>query len=414
MGLFYIPKSIRARPNMNNGRFRLPIILFVSLFAVFAIGGCATKPPPQRAKAPSPPPKVKLATLEEALEEYRAIQARGGWVRLPEVSKLERGVEGETIALLRGRLVATGDLAKGKAQGTLYDEDVAAAVGRFQARHGLEPDGTVGKDTLQALNVPVEDRIRQLETNIRKRQDGPAAERAVVVNIPDFRLKVLDHGKPVLAMKVVVGQRRQWQTPLLESQIKYLVLNPKWNVPPGIFAKELIHHLRRDPTYLQRHGMQVIPTAETQGFDPATIDWSQVSATNPRVRIVQREGAGNSLGRIKFLFPNPHDVYLHDTPQKKFFERNMRALSHGCVRVERPLELAEVLMRDDPTWSRARIETAINSGRNQHVPLSVPVPVSIIYRTAWVDEAGNVHFRNDIYDRDAGAAPEVAPAGRAF
>lgn len=401
---------------MNNGRFRLPIILFVSLFAVFAIGGCATKPPPQRAKIPSPPPKVKVATLEEALEEYRAIQARGGWARLPEVSKLERGVEGETVTLLRGRLAATGDLPKTKAQGTLYDEDLASGVERFQTRHGLEPDGTVGKDTLEALNVPVEERIRQLQINIQKRVDLPqeTAGRSVVVNIPDFRLKLMDHGKPVMTMKVVVGQRRQWQTPLLESQIKYLILNPKWNVPPGIFAKELIHHLRKDPTYLQRHRMQVIPVAETQGFDPATIDWSQVSATNPRMRIVQREGAGNSLGRIKFMFPNPHAVYLHDTPEKKYFQRNMRALSHGCVRVERPLDLAESLMQDDPNWGRSKIESAINAGRNRDVPLPAPVPVYIIYKTAWVDEGGAIHFRNDVYNRDAGDAPEVAPAGRSF
>jgi murein L,D-transpeptidase YcbB/YkuD len=216
-------------------------------------------------------------------------------------------------------------------------------------------------------------------------------------------------------MKVVVGQRRQWQTPPLDSQIRYLVLNPQWNVPSGIFEKELIHDLRRDPTYLERHHMKVVSTVANAGvIDPATIDWSQVNGRNPQMRIVQHEGAGNSLGRIKFLFPNPYDVYLHDTPMKKFFSRNMRALSHGCVRVEHPLDLAELLMDSSPSWGRERIQRAIDSGRNQNIPLSSPVPVHIIYRTAWVDEKGTANFRDDVYGRDAGQAAEIAPAGKSF
>ncbi len=355
--------------------------------------------------------------MQKALADYKAIQSKGGWTTVSGGESLQKGETGDRVTALRKRLAMTGDLTKSK-DSSVFDEDVEQAVMRFQERHGLEADGVVNKETLAALNVPVEDRIRQLEINLNRRDDLTkkiSGSRVVVVNIPDFRLKVLENNKPVLGMKVVVGQRHEWQTPLLSGQIKYLILNPQWNVPAGIFAKELIHHLRNDPTYLQRHGMKVVSTVANAGtIDPATIDWSKVSANNPQMRVVQHEGAGNSLGRIKFMFPNPYDVYLHDTPEKKFFSRNMRALSHGCVRVEKPLDLAEYLMKDDPDWTRERIQSAINSGRNRNVPLPAEVPVYIIYMTAWVDDQGVVQFRNDIYGRDAGEAPEVAPAGKSF
>lgn len=355
--------------------------------------------------------------MQKAISDYKAIQAHGGWPIIPGGEKLQKGDTGERVALLRKRLAVSGDLKKDNGSDVI-DETLEAAVGRFQDRHGLEPDGVVSKETLAALNVPAEDRVRQLEINLARRDEVAkkiGGSRAVVVNIPDFHLKVIENNHSVMGMKVVVGQRREWQTPLLASEIHYLILNPKWNVPSGIFEKELIHHLRNDPTYLQRHGMKVISTVANAGdVDPATVDWSQVNAKNPQLRIVQHEGAGNSLGRIKFMFPNPYSVYLHDTPEKKFFARNMRALSHGCVRVEKPMDLAEYLMRDDPNWTRERIQSSINTGKNRDVPLPSSVPVHIIYMTAWVDDLGIVQFRNDIYGRDAGETPEIAPAGASY
>lgn len=394
---------------------RAPLLLIAFLFMTLA-AGCAGKPPPTRAKAPAPTGggRPSIIGLPKVLQDYQEIAAKGGWPMVPNVDKLEKGAQGEAVSVLRKRLMVTGDLPKGK-DGDLYDDAVVEGVQRFQMRHGLEPDGAVGKDTLQALNVPVEERIHQIQVNLARKDSMPeeTANRYVVVNIPDFRLKVIENGKPALGMKVVLGQRKQWQTPLIDSQIKYLILNPKWNVPAGIFAKELIYDLRKDPTYLERHRMKVVSVAGE--VDPATIDWNTVSAKNPQMRIVQREGAGNSLGRIKFMFPNPYDVYLHDTPQKKLFARNMRALSHGCVRVEQPLDLATYLLsKDDGSWTREKIESAINTGRNRDIPLATPIPVHIIYRTAWVDEAGSPNFRNDIYGRDEGAAAEVAPAGKSF
>jgi len=345
-----------------------------------------------------------MSPIQKALADYQDIAQHGGWSPIPEGPKMVPGDLGERVTSLRRRLIVTGDLKK-KADSDSFDEDVVSAVQNFQSRHGFEPDGTVGKETLAALNVPVERRIRQLQIAIeRKKQFKDLGERYVAVNIPDYRLKVVEGGKTVLGMKVVVGQAHEWQTPLLSSQIKYLILNPKWNVPSGIFEKELIRHLRNDPTYLGRHHMKVVSTAETQGFDPAAIDWNQVNARNPHVRIVQSEGDGNSLGRIKFMFPNPYDVYLHDTPEKKFFSRDMRALSHGCVRVEKPLDLAEYVMKDDPNWPREKIVAAIKAGRNRDIQIPSPLNVFIIYITAWVDDQGEVNFRDDVYRLDEGFA----------
>lgn len=377
------------------------IIAILILFAA----GCAPTPKPARVPTPTGP---ALSPMAKALADYRVIAAKGGWPSVPSGPKLLRGDVGERVALLRQRLFVTRDLTRGR-ESDIFDDDLEAAVQRFQLRHGLEPDGSIGKETLEALNVPVEMRIRQLQLGIERQKElsTKLGDRYVAVNIPDFRLNVVDNGRPVLGMKVVVGRRRQWQTPLLSSRIKYLILNPKWNVPAGIFEKELIHNLRKDPTYLSRHNMAVIQTSGERA-DPSLIDWTQVSGKNPGLRIVQREGAGNSLGRIKFMFPNPHDVYLHDTPQKKLFARDMRALSHGCVRVEQPMDLAVYLMKDSPEWSRERIESAIASGRNRNVSLPLPIDVHIIYVTAWVDSQGTVNFRNDIYGHDERFARQLA------
>ncbi len=381
--------------------------LFVrSLFLLTTLliaAGCATAPKPAARWR-----EVAVPSLERALSDYRRIEANGGWPSVPDGPKLLPGDTSERVDAVRKRLVVTGDLARSKSTGDFYDEDLVRAVTRFQERHGLEPDGTIGKETVLAFNVPVYDRIRQIELNIRRREElKRLGDRYLAVNIPDFRLKVVDGGKVVLGMKVVVGQRREWQTPLLSSQITYLILNPKWNVPDGIFAKELIHDLRKDATYLTRHGMKVLQASTGTVVDPATIDWNQVSAKGSGYRIVQREGAGNSLGRIKFMFPNPYAVYLHDTPQKKLFGRAMRALSHGCVRVEQPMDLATYLMKDDPEWARERIESAIASGRNRDVPLPSPMPLHIIYLTSWVDDQGVLNFRNDIYGNDAADAARL-------
>ena len=382
---------------------RLPIILIVvSLLAA----GCAKGPRPKAAEAPPVRGLSSYERLEDALSRYRKIESQGGWIQISPGPKLQVGDRDERIILLRKRLAMTGDLKKAGNE-DLFDEPLAEALRNFQSRHGLEPDGALGKETVAALNVPVEERIRQMEINLARLEGMSGLEkRRVEVNVADFRLKVMEGNASVLAMNVVVGQRREWQTPLLNSKIEYLILNPKWHVPPDIFRKEVLAHIQKDVAYLTRQNMVVVDS--NGSVDPTTIDWSQVDPKAPKYRIVQREGPGNSLGRIKFMFPNKYAVYLHDTPQKKLFARPMRALSHGCVRVERPMDLAEYLMKENSEWTRERIESAIRTGKNRTVELPASVPWHILYVTSWVDPDGTVQFRNDIYGLDRGMKQEIA------
>jgi murein L,D-transpeptidase YcbB/YkuD len=392
-------------------KYRLSLIV---LAAVFLVSACAKGPRPKVAKPPAKPLREvsALERLEDALVKYRKIEAQGGWLQIPSGPKLQIGDRDERVPILRKRLALTGDLKErgGNEKGggkDLFDEPLAEALRRFQERHGLEQDGALGKETAAALNVPVSDRIRQMELNRdRLKQREKVAMRRIEVNIPDFRLRVMEGNMPVMAMNVVVGQRRQWQTPLLDSQIRFLILNPKWYVPPTIFRKEVLAHIQKDVAYLTRQNMVVL---DVNGVvDPATVDWAQVNPKAPQYKIVQREGPGNSLGRIKFMFPNKYAVYLHDTPQKKLFGRRVRALSHGCVRVEKPLDLAEYLMRESPDWTRERIVSSIQTGKNRTVDLPESVPLHIMYLTSWVESDGTVQFRDDIYGFDQGRPPEVS------
>lgn len=386
-------------------RNRLPILIVAALLVASA---CAKSPRPKAAKVPAKPLREASATerLEDALARYRRVEAQGGWLQIPSGSKLQVGDQDERVLILRKRLALTGDL-KEKGGNDLFDEPLVEGVRRFQERHGLEQDGALGKETVAALNVPVSDRIRQMELNLdRLKNRGNPAIRRVEVNIPEFRLRVMEGNTPVLMMNVVLGQRRQWQTPLLDSQIRFLILNPKWYVPPTIFRKEVLAHIQKDVAYLTRQNMVVL---DANGVvDPATVDWTQVDPKAPQYKIVQREGPANSLGRIKFMFPNKYAVYLHDTPQKKLFGRRVRALSHGCVRVEKPLDLAEYLMRESPDWTRERIVSSIQSGKNRSVDLPESVPLHILYLTSWVEPDGTVQFRDDIYGFDQGRPAEVS------
>ncbi len=351
----------------------------------------------------------RIDSFEEAIEAYQKIAKKGGWPLIPAGPKLTKGDVGEKVVLLRKRLGMTGVTEKE----ALFNEELGEAVRHFQERHGLEPDGVAGKETVAAMNVPVEARLRQLELNRKRYQEfsekvKAGGKRAIIVNIPDFRLKIFEDGRPIAEMKVIVGQNdKDWKTPLLSSHITTLILNPTWSVPPTIFEKEVILELRKDPTYLAQNNMMVVRTADKkqEPVDPAKIDWNRVDEKTPEFRIVQREGEGNSLGRIKFLFPNKYAVYLHDTPHKALFSKPVRALSHGCVRVEKPMELAQFLMKDHPRWTQDKLEKMIEDKQTRYLLLPSPVDIHIIYLTAWVDHEGRVQFRNDIYQMDLPATP---------
>jgi murein L,D-transpeptidase YcbB/YkuD len=303
---------------------------------------------------------------------------------------------------LRQRLAASGDLAKAAVNGSkLYDRDVEEAVRSLQLRYGLKPDGRLGRNTLAVLNVPARTRLAQIIVNMERRRWLPddLGVRHVLVNQAEFRLHVVENGKEVYSSRVVVGKPSN-QTPEFSNSIKLVVLNPYWGVPRSIATKEILPILRRNPGYLARKNM-VLVGRNGKAVNPASVNWAAVSRSGFRYGIRQRPGAGNALGRIKFLFPNKHSVYLHDTPSKSLFSRFRRAFSHGCVRVQNPVRFAEVLMKPQFGWSQDAINARIARRRNQTIRLKTHIPIHLTYQTAWVDARGTVHFRADMYGRDA-------------
>ena len=373
--------------------------LFQTLEAAVSQGNVA------RALRSLRPPQPEYARLVKALQRYRRITASGGWPTVPEGPTLKQGMEDERIAALRGRLRATGELAtKAPDPSTAFDSTLHEAVVRFQTRHGLEPDGAVGPATRAALNVSAEDRVRQLIVNLERWRWLPQdlGRRHVLVNIAGFQLRVVEDGKDVMEMRVITG-RPYRETPVFSGEISYLVLNPYWHVPYSIATEDKLPEIKKDPGYLSRQGFEVLQGwgADAQPIDPSTIDWATLSQKNFPYRLRQKPGPLNALGRVKFMFPNRHSVYLHDTPTRGLFSQAERSFSSGCIRVERPLELAEYLLDDQAQWSAEKIQGALNtSSAERSVILREKVPVHLQYWTAWAEEDGTVHFRNDVYERD--------------
>lgn len=360
-------------------------------------------------KVPEPIKDPAYLRLHHALVTYQNFvneggSPQGGWSKIPEGPKLQVGDRGARVIALRERLQVTGELKKKNVkEPELFDESLAESVKKFQSHHGLEEDGAVGKATLAALNVSAAQRVWQIEHNLARWPLEPREEPglSVVVNIPDFRLDLMQDGKSILDMRVVVGLRN-WQTPILDATMTHVVLNPKWHVPTKIAKQEVIPDIRKDPDYLKKKAMRVFARKDdkVEEVDPESIDWDDTEGDFGALTFRQDSGDANALGRIKFLFPNKHDVYLHDTPSKSFFKRAYRALSHGCIRVEKPLDLAERVLADDPNWPRDQIQAGIRRGGERFVKLPQPIPVHLIYRTAWVEENGTVQFREDIYGLD--------------
>ncbi len=340
--------------------------------------------------------------LREALADYRRVAAQGGWPEVPGRT-LRPGMRDPGVALLRQRLRLTGDLTSSwrGADEQLYDHEVEEAVRRFQARHNVEPTGIVGLETSGYMNVPVERRIRQLERNLERWRWLPRdlGERHILVNIAGFEMHVMEGDSSIFRSRVLVGQRYR-KTPVFSDRMTYLVLNPTWTIPPGILEQDKLPYIRRDVGYLARNNITVLG-ANGQAVDPRTIDFSSLTGrTGYRFRM--DPGPENPLGQVKFMFPNQHHIYLHDTPDHDDFDRTGGAVSSGCIRVERSMDLAELLLSASPGWTRQRIERAAATGPvDQHMPLRRPLPIHILYWTAWVEPDGAVHFRPDVYDRDA-------------
>ena len=347
------------------------------------------------------------ARLAAAIARYQVIAAAGGWPHVPPGPSIKPGYHDNRVPLIRVALHTMGDYTGELSDSTLYDADVQQAVARFQERHGQEPDGALGKRTLEQMNVPVELRIAQMQASLEQMQAmaEPQDERYVLVNVAGYYLEAVQDGTPVLISRVIVGDRKN-PTPLFTNAITDVQFNPSWHVPKRIAAEEIAAKMRRDPDYLVRAGFTVTDSSGGS-VDPSTIDWSQVSKKHFPYRIRQRPGEENALGKIKFNIPDDYDVYLHSTSTPKLFAKADRALSHGCVRVQQARALAYFLMQGMAGWDRTRIDQAYDGSASRVVRLENPVPVYLVYWPSWVDDANTVHFHPDIYDRMKSRSAEL-------
>ncbi len=341
--------------------------------------------------------------LRKTLEQYRHIAQEGGWPQVPDGPTLHKNECSDRIVALRNRLIVSGDIRKTNEQEDFFDEILEEAVRTFQYRHGLDVDGIIGPATLEALNVPVESRIRQVILNLERWRWLPQylGNRYILINIADFDLQVVDGGEAVMTMRVVVGRNFR-PTPVFSDRITYMVLCPYWHVPKIVAMEDIVPMECEYPGYLQEQHFQVFLGwgEETIELDPREIHWCDVTSEGFAYRFRQEPGPLNALGRMKFMFPNQHNVYLHDTPARDLFYRSSRAFSSGCIRIEKPLALAEYLLQKDPRWTREALVEALDKNVERIVDLPEDMPVHLLYWTAWAEREGIVHFRNDIYGRD--------------
>lgn len=345
---------------------------------------------------PSVHPDVVRLTAEAA-QRYAALAAQGGWQPLPADAALTPGIRSPLLPLLRYRLAAEGDLAGGDLAGEVYDPGVTAAVRRFQGRYGLKQTGAVGPATLKAMNVSAGDRARQLSATVERlgAAELPAGGRYVAVNIPSATVEAVQDGRVERRYVAVVGDPDH-PSPTVEARIGAINFNPTWTVPTSIIRNEIIPKMRKDPGYLAKNRIRILDPAGTE-IDPARIDWSTENAVNFTLR--QDPGAGNSLGIVRIAMPNRYSVYMHDTPSKGHFGRDMRFLSHGCVRVAEVLDLVTWLLGPSG-WNREQVDAAVASQGRLDIRLPQAVPVVWVYMTGFATPDGMVHFRDDVYGRD--------------
>ncbi len=344
------------------------------------------------------PKNENYALLQVELKKYRAIARNGGWTKIEKGQILRPGISHEHIVQIRNRLTITGDYNGENLNSEYYDDTLKLAVINFQKRHGLEAMGTIGNETVDALSVPVDDRIKSIEVNLERLRWLPqeVPNYYIMVNIVNFELDVIRDNNIVKNHKVIVGKPFR-KTPVFSSTMQYLVFNPTWTVPPTILKNDLIPEVRKNKGYLMQKNIFVYDASGSR-LNPDSIDWKSNKVFSYTYR--QEPGKQNALGVVKFMFPNSFNVYLHDTPSKELFEKTERAFSSGCIRVQKPLELAEYLLQDQPRWNKKAVQTVVESSVTQTVMLNSKPEVYLLYLTSWVDKAGQLNFRKDIYERD--------------
>jgi len=360
------------------------------------------------------PPYSSYRRLVEELARYRDLGGRSLTPLPPLPASLHPGAPSRGLESLRERLLAEGDLAADAAVPSVYEGELVAAVERFQARHGLQDDGVIGSSTFAALSVPLADRASQIEWALERIRWFPVFDHSklIVVNIPEFELWAVDLdrgvGRTRFRTAVVVGRAANTRTPLLVASMRSIDFNPYWNVPHSIVRKELLQELRRDPGYLARAGMEIIP-AHPAEYATASLSAETLARLDQgALRIRQRPGPQNALGRVKFNMPNGLDIYLHDTPQKQLFVRARRDFSHGCIRVAEPVRLAAFLLEGQSSWGEEAIRAAMASGKSAVIPLDHPVPVVLFYSTVVPEPGGRLHFLPDLYGYDAALRAALA------
>lgn len=331
--------------------------------------------------------------LHKARERYAKLVEEGGWPTIAQGKPLKVGERGVRVRALRMRLAATGDLEDG--DGDVFDDELADAVKRYQGRYGRTPDGVVGQTEIAELNVPAGQRLGQIELNMERWRWLPKTfgERHLLVNIPEYMLHLYEGGKPVLDMRVVVGKAMN-QTPVFTDTMTLVVVNPTWNVPASIVENEILPAIAEDPDYLARNHMRVIEGEE-------------------QFAVQQDPGEHNALGAIKFLFPNSFNVYLHDTPAGTLFAREERSFSHGCIRVEDPLTLATRVLAGSKHADPERLKALIADGDTKEIRVPHPLPVNIVYFTAFADQDGTASFREDVYGVDSDLVDQLRGRSRA-
>jgi murein L,D-transpeptidase YcbB/YkuD len=344
------------------------------------------------------PDNPHYRALRRARAEHRAMADGGGWPKVP-AARVKPGARHAAVPAIAARLRASGDYKGSVPEAGApapYTPELVEAVKRFQRRHGLADDGVVGPGVVAAMNVPLATRIKQIELNLERWRWLPRdlGDRYILVNIPEYHLEVWEGERVPLSMRVVVG-KEETPTPIFNDEMSYLVFSPYWNVPPSIAEGETLPAVLSDPGFLARTNMEVLDTDGTV-IDPTAMDLSDPA----RYRFRQKPGSDNSLGLVKFMFPNQFDVYLHDTPADSLFARASRSFSHGCVRVEDPVALAEYVLRDQPAWDRERIAEAMNAHEEKTVKLRSKLPVYLGYWTARISGDGLVQFRPDVYGID--------------
>jgi L,D-transpeptidase YcbB len=348
------------------------------------------------------PPDTEFEVMRQELANLKSIAAEGGWRTIGSGPTLKPGMRDDRVILLKQRfgiympppIIADPEVV------SLYEGEVVEAVRQYQEENGLEADGIIGPATLSQLNMSVIDRIYQILANLERWRWLPRdrGDFYVQVDVPGFRVNIVKDGEIIFTTRAVVG-KPDYQTAIFSDEIEHMVVNPFWNVPRSIATEEMLPRLRNDPNYYASRDFETLDASSGQAINASAVNWSEITANNLPYRFRQRPGTGNALGNIKFMFPNRHAIYLHDTPARNLFQRTVRAYSHGCIRLYEPMAFAAALTANDPRLNLQRVQAGINSGENQTFVLANKIPIHITYITAWVED-GRINYRDDIYGHD--------------